>query len=71
MPPPERWTAQKFFRELERRHVYRVAVGYLAIGWVLLEIITFSFERLGVSERIGDIILLVFILGFPIALILA
>lgn len=29
-----------FFTELKRRHVYRVAVAYAVVGWLLIEVAT-------------------------------
>jgi hypothetical protein len=35
-----------FFTELKRRNVYKVAVAYAAIGWLLIQIATTTFPVL-------------------------
>jgi len=62
---------QNFFSELERRRVYRVAVGYLAVGWMLLEASDMIFPRLGLPDGAIDVLLILVGLGFPVALILS
>ena len=67
----QRWTIQNFFVELERRRVHRVAAGYLAVGWMLLEATNLIFERLGFSDAVFDSVLMLTALGFPVALVLS
>ena len=42
----DKWSLQHFLQELERRRVHRVAVAYLAGGWMLLEASDLIFQRL-------------------------
>ena len=61
-----------FFAELKRRNVYKVAVAYAVVGWLLVQVATQVFPILR-NSRIGPLRLIVFaiIIGFPIALIVA
>src|SRR5207253_7629401 len=60
-----------FFGELKRRNVYKVAVAYAVAGWALAQGISQVFPVFGVSNRIIQLIVLLIVLGFPIALVLA
>ncbi len=59
---------QTFFRELKRRNVYKVALSYAAIAWLLIELA--SVALFGHEERSTAITTLVVImtLGFFLAL---
>jgi TolB-like protein/Flp pilus assembly protein TadD len=60
-----------FFAELKRRNVYRAAIGYAVVGWLLIQVATQVFPFFEIpSWRIRLIVLLI-VLGFPIALIIA
>jgi hypothetical protein len=39
-----------FFGKLKRRNVYKVAVAYAVVGWLLLQVATQVFSVLGNSE---------------------
>src|SRR5438445_2556879 len=60
-----------FFGELKRRNVYKVAVAYAVAGWALAQGIAQVFPVFGVSNLIIQLIVLLIVLGFPIALVLA
>jgi TolB-like protein/Flp pilus assembly protein TadD len=68
---PKSGAIQNFFSELERRRTYRVAIGYLAVSWMLLEASDMIFPRLGLPDGSVDVMLILVGLGFPIALILS
>ena len=36
----------QFFAELKRRHVYRVAVAYAIVGWLIIQVVTSTFPVL-------------------------
>ena len=60
-----------FFAELKRRNVYKVAVAYIVAGWALSQGIAQVFPVFDVpSSGIRAIVLLI-ILGLPVALVLA
>jgi len=60
-----------FFAELKRRNVYKVAVAYIVAGWALAQGIAQVFPVFGVSNWIIQLIVLLIVIGFPIALVLA
>src|SRR3954447_12943319 len=60
-----------FFSELKRRNVYKVAVAYAIGGWALAQGIAQVFPVFGVPNWIVQLIVLLIVIGFPIALVLA
>jgi TolB-like protein/Flp pilus assembly protein TadD len=60
-----------FFSELRRRNVYKVAVAYAVAGWALAQGIAQVFPVFGVPNWIIQLIVLLIVIGFPIALVLA
>jgi TolB-like protein/Tfp pilus assembly protein PilF len=60
-----------FFSELKRRNVYKVAVAYIVAGWALSQGIAQVFPVFDVPNWIIRLIVLLIIIGFPIALVLA
>src|SRR6266436_4650199 len=62
---------KKFLTELKRRNVYKVAVVYAIVGWLVMQIAATVVPALHLSDAITSAVVLLVILGFPIALILA
>ena len=60
-----------FFSELKRRNVYKVAVAYAVIGWLLIQVATQVFPFLEIPNWAIRLVIMLFALGFPVALILA
>jgi TolB-like protein/phage shock protein PspC (stress-responsive transcriptional regulator) len=60
-----------FFAELKRRNVYKVAVAYIVAGWALSQGIAQVFPVFDVPNWIVRLIVVLMIIGFPIALIFA
>jgi TolB-like protein/Tfp pilus assembly protein PilF len=60
-----------FFSELQRRNVYKVAVAYAVVGWLLVQITTQVFPIFEIPNWALRLIVLAIIIGFPIALVLA
>ena len=60
-----------FFAELKRRNVYKVAVAYAVAGWALSQGIAQVFPVFDISNWAIRLIVLLIILGLPIALVLA
>ncbi|GHD27085.1 tetratricopeptide repeat protein [Parahalioglobus pacificus] len=60
-----------FWREMRRRHVFRIAGIYVAVGWVLIEILANVLPMFEAPEWIGKTMTLLLVLFFPIALIIA
>jgi adenylate cyclase len=60
-----------FFAELKRRKVVRVAVVYAATAFVVLQVADIMLPSLGVPGWALSLIVVLLILGFPVALVLA
>lgn len=64
-------TPRKFFAEVRRRSVYRVAVAYLVVAWLLVQVATQTFPFLEIPTWCVRLVIVLLLLGFPIAMILA
>src|SRR6266571_8400566 len=62
---------KKFFAELKRRNVYKVAVAYAIVGWLVIQISSTVLPTFHTPEWVVQTLVVVVMLGFPIALILA
>ncbi|HEX6589479.1 MAG TPA: hypothetical protein VF039_10680, partial [Longimicrobiales bacterium] len=62
---------QAFYDELKRRHVFRVAAGYVVGGFFTLEAANLVFQGLEVSDRIYRALTIVVLFGFPVVLALS
>src|SRR5213079_3120685 len=60
-----------FFAELKRRNVYKVAVAYIVAGWALSQGIAQVFPVFDVPNWVIRSIVVLIILGLPVALVLA
>jgi TolB-like protein/Tfp pilus assembly protein PilF len=60
-----------FFAELKRRNVYKVAIAYAVVGWALSQGIAQVFPVFDVPNWAIRAIVLLIMLGLPIALVLA
>src|SRR5947207_9711104 len=60
-----------FFSELKRRNVYKVAVAYAIVGWLLVQVATQVFPIFEIPNWASRLIVLAIIIGFPIALVIA
>ena len=60
-----------FFAELKRRNVYKVAVAYTVVGWLVIQISSTVLPTFHASEWILQTLLVLVALGFPIALVIA
>src|SRR5438094_7156210 len=60
-----------FFAELKRRNVYKVAVAYAVAGWALSQGIAQVFPVFDIPNWAIRLIVLLIILGLPIAVVLA
>ena len=60
-----------FFSELKRRNVYKVAVAYAVVGWLVVQVATQTFPFFEVPNWSVRLVILLVVIGFPIALIIA
>ena len=61
--------ARTFFTELKRRRVYSVAVAYVIVAWLLIQVATQVFPFFNIPNWIVRLIILLAIIGFPIAVV--
>ena len=59
------------FRDVRKRHVLQVAIIYLGVAWGLTEATGFLIDNYALSRKLLDVVLLLLILGFPAALVIA
>lgn len=57
--------------ELRRRNVFRVAIAYVVVTWLLLQVVDILVPMLTLPEWVGRLIFLLLIVGFPVALLFA
>jgi len=60
-----------FFAELKRRNVYKVAVAYAVVGWLLVQVATQVFPFFEMPNWGIRLVVLIIAIGFPIALFIA
>ncbi len=58
-----------FFAELKRRRVYNVAAAYVVVAWLLIQVATQVFPFFNIPNWVVRLVVLLSIVGFPIALI--
>src|SRR5262249_26931619 len=63
--------ARNFFTEIKRRNVYKVAIAYAVVAWLLMQIATQIFPFFEIPNWTVRLVVLLLILGFPLAVILA
>src|SRR5712691_9185234 len=62
---------RNFVSELKRRNVYKVAIAYAVVAWLLIQIATQVFPFFEIPNWVVRLVVLLLVIGFPIALILA
>src|SRR5437899_5849704 len=63
--------ARNFFSELKRRNVYKVAVAYAVVGWLVIQVSSTVLPTFHAPEWVVQTLVVLVLLGFPIALVLA
>ena len=58
-----------FFGELKRRNVYKVAVAYAVVSWLLIQATSIFFPAFNAPQWAMQIVILILVVGFPIALV--
>ena len=62
---------RNFFAELKRRNVYKVAVAYAIVAWLLIQAASILFPTFEAPAWVMKVVVTGIIFGFPVALILA
>jgi TolB-like protein/Tfp pilus assembly protein PilF len=60
-----------FFTELKRRRVYSVAVAYVVVAWLLIQVATQVFPFFSIPNWVVRLVVLLAIIGFSIAVVCA
>jgi hypothetical protein len=60
-----------FFKELKRRKVFTVGIGYLLVAWLVAQVLQLVFESFGTPDWAIKTVLVLLAAGFPLALFLA
>jgi len=58
-------------KELKRRNVFKVAVAYLALGWVVVQVTSLAVPALNLPAVLNTIVFYLGLIGFPFALFFA
>src|SRR5438034_350599 len=58
-----------FFAELKRRNVYKVAVAYAVVAWLLIQVATQVFPFFELPNWAVQMVVLAMVIGFPIAVV--
>ncbi len=70
-PPGRSSGYQRFLAELKRRKVFKVAAVYGVVAFVVLQVADLVLPTLGIPEWGMPLVLVLILLGFPIALVFA
>jgi TolB-like protein len=62
---------KNFFAELQRRNVYKVAIAYAVVAWLLMQVASQIFPFFEIPNWAVRLVVLLLVIGFPVALILA
>jgi TolB-like protein/Tfp pilus assembly protein PilF len=62
---------RNFFAELKRRNVYKVAVAYAVVAWLLIQAASILFPTFDAPSWAMKVLVALLVLGFPIALVLS
>ena len=60
-------TLARWFAELRRRKVVRVAIVYVVIAWLLIQVADATFEPIGLPDWANRLVIVLVVLGFPLA----
>jgi adenylate cyclase len=62
---------RNFFAELKRRNVYKVAVAYAVVGWLVVQVTATIVPALHLPDGLTTAIVVLTLVGFPVALVIA
>src|SRR5437867_5823466 len=62
---------RNFFAELKRRNVYKVAIAYAVVAWLLMQVASQIFPFFEIPNWAVRLVVLLIVIGFPIALVIA
>jgi hypothetical protein len=59
------------FNELKQRNVFKVAIAYTVVGWLLIQVAEVVAPQMNLPEWTPRMITFVVMLGFPVSLVMA
>jgi TolB-like protein/Tfp pilus assembly protein PilF len=62
---------RSFFAELKRRNVYKVAVAYAVVGWLVIQVSSTVLPTFHAPEWVVQTLVVLVAIGFPIVLVIA
>ena len=60
-----------FIDELKRRNVFRIALAYTIVAWLIAQVTELAFDSFGTPDWAIKTVLFLLIIGFPLALLFA
>src|SRR5436853_382047 len=60
-----------FFAELKRRNVFKVAVAYAVVGWLVIQVTATIVPALHLPDGLTTAVVVLILVGFPVALVIA
>ncbi len=60
-----------FIQELKRRNVFRVAIAYAVVAWLIAQVAALALDSFGAPDWVIQTVLFLLIAGFPLALVFA
>jgi TolB-like protein len=67
----QRSFVNQLFEELKRRNVFRVAIAYLAVAWLIIQVADVVFDNIGAPAWLMLSLMFFLAIGFPIAVLFA
>jgi len=64
-------TIMSFVEELKRRNVFKVAIAYVIVAWLIAQVTELALDSFASPEWVMKTVLFLMIIGFPLALIFA
>src|SRR5213596_1876564 len=62
---------RNFFAELKRRNVYKAAIAYAVVGWLVIQIASTILPTFHAPEWVVQTLIVIVALGSPVALVIA
>ena len=62
-------SSRNFFAELKRRNVYKVAVAYVVVAWLIIQAASILLPTFDAPPWVMKVVVAFLILGFPVALV--
>src|SRR5438132_5013417 len=62
---------RNFFAELKRRNVYKVAIAYAIVGWLVIQVTATIVPALHLPESLTTAVVVLILVGFPVALVIS